>query len=83
MMLKKMCLVHKQLPSSYTITDELSPIGEYPYGKGGNADVWCGVYRGSRVAIKVLRVGPRVDLVDLERVRPFSFGSAQRNCGAR
>lgn len=66
-----MCREHKRLPPSYTITDELSRIGEYPYGGGGNADVWRGAYKGSRVAIKALRVNSRVDLASLERVGPF------------
>ena len=70
MALRKMCREHKRLPPSYMITYELSQIGE-PCGRGGNADVWRGVYQGSRVAIKTLRVDPRVDLVSLERVRLF------------
>ena len=41
---------------------------QYPYGGGGNADVWRGVYRGSGVAIKVLRVNSR-NLARLEKVR--------------
>ena len=68
-MLRKMCLEHRRLPPSYVITDELKWIGDYPYGGGGNADVWRGVYRGSRVAIKVLRVNSK-NLARLERVRP-------------
>ena len=67
-MLRKMCLEHKQLPPSYAITDELKWIGDYPYGGGGNADVWRGVYRGSRVAIKVLRVNSR-NLTRSEKVQ--------------
>ena len=67
MMLRKMCLKHKRLPPSYAITDELRRIGEYAYGRGGNADVWRGVYRGSGVAIKVLRVDSR-NLASLEKV---------------
>ena len=69
-MLRKMCLEHKRLPPSYAITDELKWIGDYPYGGGGNADVWRGVYRGSGVAIKVLRVNSR-NLARLEKVRRF------------
>lgn len=68
MMLRKICREHRCLPSSYTITDDVRWIGEIPCGGGGNADVWRGVYQGSRVAIKVLRVNLRVDLVSLERV---------------
>ena len=71
MMLRKMCREHRWLPPSYTISDELRWIGELPYGGGSSADVWRGAYRGSRVAIKVLRVNSRVDLVSLERVRLF------------
>ena len=69
MMLRKMCHKHKSLPSSYAITNELKRIGELPFGRGGNADVWCGLYQGSKVAIKVLRVHSRVDLASMERVR--------------
>ena len=69
MVLRKMCREHKSLPSSYAITNELKRTGELPLGSGGNADVWCGLYRGSKVAIKVLRVHSRVDLVSMERVR--------------
>jgi len=72
MVLRKMCREHRRLPSSYTTTDELEWIKGLPCGGGGNADVWRGVYRGSTVAIKVLRVNSRVDLVSLERVRPFA-----------
>ena len=73
-MLRKMCLEHKQLPPSYAISDELGWIGEHPCGVGGNADVWRGAYRGSRVAIKVLRVNLR-DLANLEKVRLPAFRS--------
>ena len=69
MVLRKMCREHKLLPPSYMVTDELNRTGEYPYGGGGSADVWDGVYRDSRVAIKVLRVNSKVDLVSLEKVR--------------
>jgi len=68
MVLRKMCLEHGRLPPSYTTTDELRLIGEYPCGRGGNADVWRGTYRGSKVAIKVLRVNSR-DFRSLEKVR--------------
>ena len=70
MMLRKMCLEHKRLPPSYAITDELRWIGNCAYGGGASADVWRGVYRGSRVAIKVLRVNSK-NLTMLEKVRPF------------
>ena len=68
--LRKMCSERRLLPSSYAVTDELQKIGVIPYGRGGTADVWRGVYRGSRVAVKVLRVHSRVDLAQVEMVRP-------------
>ena len=71
LVLRKMCREHRLLPSSYAIVDELRTIGEIPYGRGGNADVWDGVYQNSRVAIKVLRVYSRVGLASVEAVRPL------------
>ena len=65
--LRKMCREHKSLPSSYVITGELKKTGELPSGGGGYASVWCGVYRGSKVAIKVLHV-TTVDPSSVERV---------------
>lgn len=53
------------------ITDDLSWIGECPYGGGSIADVWRGTHRGTTVAVKVLRVNSKMDLVRLDRVRPF------------
>ena len=73
MILKKICYEHQRLPPSYTITGKLDRTGEYPIGGGRNADVWRGVYRGSQVAIKVLRVNVGTDLVNLERVRPLVY----------
>ena len=70
-MLRKMCLEHKQLPTSYTITDELKRIGESPCGGGGSANVWRGDYRGSEVAIKILRVDSK-GLAGLQKVQPFA-----------
>jgi len=68
MVLRKMCREHKLLPSPYAITNELKRTGEFPSESGGNADVWSGLYQGSKVAIKVLRVYSRVDLANIEKV---------------
>ena len=73
MVLWKMCRTHNLLPSSYTTTNEPKKIEELPSGNGGNADVWCGMYLGSKVAIKVLRVQSRADIASIERVRPSPF----------
>jgi len=77
-MLRKMCLKYKRLPPSHTVADELRWIGGYPWGGGGNADVWRGVYRGSSVAIKVLRVNSK-DFDSLEKVRSFIFIPSNEN----
>ena len=71
MMLRRICYRPERLPRSYIITDGLVRIGEYPIGCGGYSDVWRGVYQGSKVAIKVLRVNPGSDFANLEKVRPF------------
>ena len=55
MVLRKMCCKHKLLPSSYAITNDLECIEDLPRGYGGSADVFCGWYRGSKVAIKRIR----------------------------
>jgi len=79
-MLRKMCRKYKLLPSSYAITDEVKRIGGSPSGRGGNADVWCGMYRGSKVAVKVLRVpGSGADLANMEMVCPPASFLQHRN----
>ena len=71
LMLRKMCREHKLLPSSCAIPDGLQTVEEIPHGRGGNADVWRGVYQGSKVAVKVLRIYSRTDLASVEAVRPL------------
>jgi serine/threonine protein kinase len=68
--LRKMCREYKRLPPLCAITDELRWVGARPSGRGRTADVWRGMYQGSEVAIKVLRVNSELDLANLERVRP-------------
>jgi hypothetical protein len=75
-----MCGKHRRLPSPYAVTDELTWIGEHPSGRGGTADVWRGVYQGSKVAIKLLRVNSRADPANLERVRPFVLRNKNMTC---
>ena len=72
-MLGRMCHEYAALPSSYAITGELERIEEFPCGRGGNADVYRGVYQGSKVTIKELRVLPRRDLVSVEKVQPSAL----------
>ena len=77
-MLRKMCLEHKRSPPSYAITDGLRWIGDCAHGGGGSTDVWRGAYRGSKVAIKVLRINSK-NLARLEKVRPFVYFLLSKN----
>ena len=77
-MLRKMCLEHKRSPPSYAITDGLRWIGDCAHGGGGSTDVWRGAYRGSKVAIKVLRINSK-NLARLEKVRPFVYSLLSKN----
>ena len=54
------------------MTGELEWGEENLIGRGGKADVWRGVYEGSQVAVKVLRVDLGMELVTLEKVDPSS-----------
>ena len=69
-MLRKMCCKYKVLPSSYAITNELERIEEFPSSGGGSADVFCGWYRGSKVAIK--RIRHDSNRASVERVRLYA-----------
>ena len=62
--LRKMCCKHKLLPSSYAIADELERVEKFPSGSGGSAYVFCGWYRGSKVAIKQIRHSPNLARVE-------------------
>ena len=62
-----MCCKHKLLPSSYTIINELERVEEFPSSGGGSADVFCGWYRDSKVAIK--RIRHSLNRASVERVR--------------
>ena len=70
MVLRKMCCKHKLLPSSYAITNDLERIEEIPCKRGGSADVFCGWYRGSKVAIKLIH--PNSNHAKMERVRLYA-----------
>ena len=43
------------LPSSYTISGDLTKHGDEPAASGGFADVWEGSHRAEKVCIKALR----------------------------
>ena len=54
--LRTICINHGILPSSYIITNDLARVGEDPVAFGDFSNVWEGIYNGSKVCIKCLRV---------------------------
>ena len=54
--LRTICSHHAILPSVYTISGDLTRVGDNPVAFGGFSDVWEGIHNGSRVCIKHLRV---------------------------
>lgn len=57
----KTCSRKRLLPNSMHIPDCLDESSEVR-SQGGNADVWESIYKGQRVAVKVLRVYATNDL---------------------
>ncbi|KAF9777373.1 kinase-like domain-containing protein [Thelephora terrestris] len=62
--LRTICGDHAILPSSYTISGDLSRVGDDAVSGGGFSDVWKGIHNGSKVCIKV----PRVNVQNREAV---------------
>jgi hypothetical protein len=58
--LRTICGHHAVLPSSYTISGDLSRLGDDPVDLGGFSDVWKGSHNGSNVCIKSLRLSEQV-----------------------
>ena len=58
--LRTICSHHAILPSSYTISGDLTQVGDDPVADGGFSDVWKGTYNGHKVCIKNLRVSEQV-----------------------
>jgi mitogen-activated protein kinase kinase kinase len=50
--LRTICGRHAMLPSSYTISGDLSRVGDDPVGGGNFSDVWKGSHNGRKVCIK-------------------------------
>ena len=44
------------LPSSYTVSGEITRVGDRPIALGGFADVWEGTHGDKKVCVKWLRV---------------------------
>ena len=56
------------LPTSHIIPEELIQTTEYPVFSGAFGDVWEGIYKEKRVAIKALRVYKGDDLRQVRKV---------------
>ena len=54
--LQAICGDNMTLPSSYTISGDLTRVGDEPVAFGGFADVWVGTHCSTKVCIKALRV---------------------------
>jgi hypothetical protein len=55
--LRKTCAEAGILPSSYHLDNsQTEKVGEIPFARGSNYDVWRGRYKGEDVSIKALRV---------------------------
>lgn len=58
------------MPQSYLIEEGLSTEGKIPYSTRGFTTLWMGRLDGSRVAIKMLRLGPEDDKDRITAVGP-------------
>jgi len=66
--LQAICSHRMTLPSSYTVSGEITRIGDRPVALGGFADVWKGTHSGKQVCVKLLRVSLNNDRI-LTKVR--------------
>ena len=58
----------RKLPQSYLIEEGISTDGEIPYSTRGISTLWTGRLDGNRVAIKMLRLGPEDNKVNIATV---------------
>ena len=70
--LRTICSHHAIMPSSYTISDDLTQVGDDPVADGGFSEVWKGTYNGRKVCIKNLKVSEQVRQA-VERVSTWSI----------
>ena len=73
--LQAICSLRTTLPSSYTISGDLTKVGDEPVASGGFSDVWEGTHNGTEVCIKHLRVTRQsrraVEKVNTVLLHPF------------
>ena len=58
--LRTICSHHSILPSSYTISGNLTRVGDNPVAFGGFSKVWQGIHKGRKVCIKRLRLTDQI-----------------------
>jgi len=66
--LQAICGYHMALPSSYTVSGEITRVGDRPIALGGFADVWEGTHGDRKVCVKSFRVSLNDDQT-LKKVR--------------
>ena len=72
-MLRKTCAEVEILPVSYYLDDnQIEKLDEVPFASGGYSDVWCTLYRGENIAVKVLRVYAADNIKFLTKVLKIS-----------
>jgi len=72
---RKLCGQNGLLPISHIIPEEYVRTTEHPVAYGGFSDVWEGIYKNKRVAIKSLRVYKGSDVRKVKKVPPVMFWS--------
>ena len=65
--LRTICSHHGILPSSYTISGNLTRVGDHPVAFGGFSEVWKGTHDGCKVCIKHPKVTEKIRR-DVEKV---------------
>ena len=70
---RQLCGRTGSLPASYIIRERLIKTTDQPTAPGKLGDVWEGIYNGSRVAIKALRVYKDDDVRKVRKVIPLEF----------
>lgn len=75
--LQKLCGVSGVLPRSFALGGELEGVGEDPFDRGGNSEVYMAIYKGQAVVVKALKLDAVRDLSLARKVRIRSSTRSQ------
>ena len=67
--LRRICAANTILPRSYTLSDNISKVGDIAFASGGFADVWKGRHNGNSICVKAFRVYTPKSLSVIKQVR--------------